>query len=115
MTCHRGDVVLVMFPDSNLRTTKRRPALVVQADQLGTDLAQLIVAMITSNLDRAGHASRVTLLAAGENAKRSGLLMDSVVMTDNLATVHYSEIDRVIGRLADLAEIDKALRTTLAL
>ena len=93
----------------------RRPALVVQADQLGTDLAQLIVAMITSNLDRAGHASRVTLLAAGENAKRSGLLMDSVVMTDKLATVHYSEIDRVIGRLADLAEIDKALRTTLAL
>ena len=93
MTCHRGDVVLVMFPDSNLRTTKRRPALVVQADQLGTDLAQLIVAMITSNLDRAGHASRVTLLAAGENAKRSCLLMDSVVMTDNLATVHYSEID----------------------
>ena len=115
MTCHRGDVVLVMFPDSNLRNTMRRPALVVQADQLGTDLAQLIVAMITSNLDRAGHASRVTLLAAGENAKRSGLLMDSVVMTDKLATVHYSEIDRVIGRLADLAEIDKALRTTLAL
>ena len=115
MNYRRGDIVLVLFPDSNLRTTKRRPALVVQADQLGTDLAQLIVAMITSNLDRAGHASRVTLLAAGENAKRSGLLMDSVVMTDKLATVHYSEIDRVIGRLADLAEIDKALRTTLAL
>lgn len=32
MRCKRGDVVLVLFPDSNLRTAKRRPALIVQAD-----------------------------------------------------------------------------------
>ena len=36
-------------------------------------------------------------------------------MTDNLATIHYSEIDRVIGTLAGLKEIDAALRTTLSL
>jgi hypothetical protein len=28
MPYKRGDVVLVLFPDSNLRTAKRRPALV---------------------------------------------------------------------------------------
>ncbi len=61
MNCRRGDIVLVLFPDSNLRTTKRRPALIVQA------------------------------------AKASGLLMDSVIMADNLATIHHAEIDRVIG------------------
>ena len=55
MNCRRGDVVLILFPDSNLRTSKRRPALVVQADRLGADLPQTIVAMITSNMDRAGH------------------------------------------------------------
>jgi mRNA interferase MazF len=44
-----GDVVLVLFPDSNLRTAKRRPVLVVQADNLTTGLAQTIVLMITSN------------------------------------------------------------------
>lgn len=38
MTHNRGDVVLVLFPDSNLRTAKRRPALVVQADHPGTGL-----------------------------------------------------------------------------
>ena len=38
MPYNRGDVVLVLFPDSNLRTAKRRPALVVQADNLGTRL-----------------------------------------------------------------------------
>jgi hypothetical protein len=41
--------------------------------------------------------------------------MDSVIMTDNLATIHYSEIDRVIGLLTRTNEIDAALRTTLAL
>ena len=115
MNCQRGDVVLVLFPNSDLRTSKRRPALVVQADRLGTGLPQTIVAMITSNMARTGHPSRVMVRAGSEAAKGSGLLMDSVVMTDNLATIHYSEIDRVIGTFAGLKEIDEALRTTLAL
>jgi mRNA-degrading endonuclease toxin of MazEF toxin-antitoxin module len=65
MNCRRGDVVLVLFPDSNLRTSKRRPALVVQSDQLGTELSQTIVAMITSNMARAGRLSTVTDAVAG--------------------------------------------------
>jgi mRNA interferase MazF len=115
MTCRRGDIVLVLFPDSNLRTSKRRPALVVQADQLDSGLPQTIVAMITSNLSRAGHPSRVVVHVAGVRANGSGLLMDSVIMTDNLATVRYSEIDRIIGTFAEMSGLDMALRTTLAL
>ena len=71
--------------------------------------------MITSNMVRAGHPSRVTVKVGSESAKGSGLLMDSVIMIDNLATLHNSEIDRVIGTLTELKEIDTALRTTLAL
>lgn len=113
--CRRGDVVLVLFPDSNLRTSKRRPALVVHADELGNELAQTIVAMITSNMTRAGHPSRIVVSGASENGKRAGLLMDSVIMTDNLATVHYSEIDRIIGNFPEKTDLDAALRATLAL
>jgi len=97
------------------RLTKRLPVLVVQADGLGADLPQTIVAMITSNMARAGHPSRVIVRVDSERAKGSGLLTDSVIMTDNLATIHYLEIDRVIGTFAGLKEIDSALRTTLAL
>jgi mRNA-degrading endonuclease toxin of MazEF toxin-antitoxin module len=57
----------------------------------------------------------VIVSAGSESAKGSGLLMDSVIMTDNLASVHYSEIDRAIGTFTGLEEIDAALRTTLAL
>jgi len=115
MNFHRGDIVLVLFPDSNLRTAKRRPALVVHADGLGTGLPQSIVAMITSNMSRAGHPSRVVVRVGTGGASGSGLLMNSVIMADNLATVHESEIDRVIGALTGLNEVDAALRATLGL
>lgn len=110
----RGDVVLVLFPHSNLRTATPRPALVVQADDLQTGLPQVIVAMITSRMFRANHPSRVTVLRSPSAGQQSGLLTDSVVMTDNLATIAEAAIDRVIGRLP-IANIDAALRHTLGL
>ena len=111
----RGDVVLVLFPDSNLRTAKRRPALVVQADNLQTGLAQTIVAMITSNLARAGHPARVPVSLNTTEGQRSGLKADSIIMTDNLATILQNEIDRVIGSWMAMDAVDAALRKTLGL
>lgn len=110
----RGDVILVLFPHSDLRTTKPRPALIVQANNLQTGLPQVIVVMITGRLFRAGHPSRVTILRSTPEGQQSGLLTDSVVMTDNLATIAESEIGQVIGTLP-MANIDIALRHTLKL
>lgn len=115
MSYRRGDIVLVLFPDSNLRTAKRRPALVVQANDLRTGLAQTVVAMISSNITRAGHPSRIAVAQNSPQGKQMGLLSDSVIMTDNLATVREVEIDRRIGHCADMDVIDSALRHTLAL
>ena len=111
MSFRRGDVVLVLFPDSNLRTSKRRPALVIQADGLDTSLPQMVVAMISSNMDRGGHPSRVVVRRGSESFGESGLLTDSVIMTDNLAAVHFSEIDRAIGVIRSMTQVDGALRT----
>ena len=110
----RGDVILSRFPDSNLRTAKLRPGLIVQADNLQTDLSQLVVAMITSNMSRAGHPSRVLILVSTPEGQQSGLIMDSVVMTDNLATIVESTIERVVGSIL-MEKIDAALRHTLNL
>ena len=113
MRLKRGDVVLVLFPDSNLVTAKRRPALVVQADDLKTGLSQSIVAMITSNLARAGHPSRVAVTQSSAEGRDMALRTDSVIMTDNLATVLETEIDRVIGHNSQMQPVDAALRHTL--
>jgi mRNA interferase MazF len=115
MPLERGDVVLVLFPESNLLRAKRRPALVVQADELKSGLSQTIVAMITSNLARAGHPSRVMVAQSSAEGREMGLRSDSVVMTDNLATILETEIDRVIGHRQQMQSVDVALRRTLAL
>jgi mRNA interferase MazF len=110
----RGDVLLVLFPNSDLRTAKTRPAVVVQADDLQTGLPQVIVAMITSKMFRVSHPSRVRVLVSSREGRQSGLLTDSVVMTDNLATITEVAVDRVIGSLPT-ADIDAALAHTLGL
>ncbi len=111
----RGNVVLLPFPNSNLQTAKLRPALIIQADELQTGLEQVVLAMISSNLSRANHKSRILIETKTERGKESGLLFDSVVMTDNLATVALSKITRVIGELKEMSEVNQALRDTLGL
>ena len=114
LRCKRGDTILVAFPNADLRSAKSRPALVIQADGLDTGLPQLIVAMITSNLARANHPSRITIQTSDTRGRSSGLLADSVVMTDNIATVTHKAVGRVIGHLA-MGDVDAALRRTLQL
>lgn len=115
MRYRRGDVVLVLFPHSDLLHVKRRPALVVQADNLDTGLDQLIIAMITTNLKRADHPSRYLIRLNTPEGRASGLLSDSVVMTDNLTTVFIQAIVDRLGHLPNMRPINEALRVTLGL
>ena len=111
----RGDVVLPWFPNSDLVTFKQRPALVVEADNLATGLPQVVVSMITSNLQRRGHPSRVFIPLNSPDAAAAGLRTDSIVMTDNLATILDKAVARKLGRLNDMDQVDAALRHTLGL
>lgn len=70
--------------------------------------------MITSQMFRANHPSRVTVLRPSPEGQQSGLLADSVVMTDNLATVIETAIYQIIGTLPT-AKVDVALQHTLGL
>ncbi len=114
MTYKRGDVILVRFPNSDLKTYKKRPALIVQGDGFSTGINQRIVALITSNPRRTG-PTRVTVKKADPVGKAMGLLTDSIVVTDNLATVLNREIDRVIGKCIAMEKVDQALKQTLGL
>lgn len=115
MPYKRGDIVLVLFPNSDLRSTKRRPALIVQADGLNTGLPQVIVAMITSNLSRAGHPSRILVSLTAASQQQTGLISDSVIVTDNLVTVVETEISHALGIWRDMTAVDDALRHTFGL
>jgi mRNA interferase MazF len=115
ISLERGDIVLVWFPNSDLKTFKRQPALVVQADTLNTGLPQVVLTMITSNLARRNHPSRVFIALQSSQAQGTGLRTDSVITADNLATVLHQAIAEKIGHLPELSEVNRALRATLGL
>ena len=86
----------------------------VQADGLPPGLPQIVIAMFTSNVVRRGH-SRVFIPLGSPAEKGSGLLTDSVIMADNLATALDKAVVRRLGQLADMKPVEAALRTALGL
>lgn len=106
--------MLVLYPHADLRTAKRRPALVVQSNDVATGLPQRIVAMITSNVGRTG-PTRVHVRRESPEGTVMGVLTDSAIVADNLATVLDREIDKRIGLCPIMPAVDQALRTVLGL
>jgi mRNA interferase MazF len=95
------------------RPAKRRPVLVVQADDYNqTSLATVIVAVMTSNLRLATMPGNAFL-----SAESTGLRRDSVVNVTALATVNKTDLVEYVGSIAGhlLQEVDRGLRRVLAL
>ena len=91
MTCKRGDIVLVGFLFADESGLKHRPALVLSSRVYHQNRQEIIVAAITSNVDR---------LRFGDHAlagwKEAGLLFPSLV-TGILRTVKSQMIHRRLG------------------
>jgi mRNA interferase MazF len=104
----KGEVLLIDFPFSEGGGSKVRPALSVQGNSVRSTMT--IVAQVTSNVARLGPPTRLFIDLAVETG--SGLLADSVVMCDNLYTVHNSRILRCLGSLSTtaMAQIDECLK-----
>jgi mRNA interferase MazF len=115
MSIRRGDVVLAWYPFASGKGAKRRPCLVVQNDSDNLKLANTIVAQITSNLVRSKDKSHLLIEVATPEGQHSGLLHDSVVSCNNLATIEQTLIAKVIGSLPMtlLQRINDCLRAAL--
>ncbi len=114
MSYKRGDVILVKFPNSDLITYKKRPGLVVQDETINTGLSQRLIVQITSKLKRTG-PSRLRVNQGSLEGQQMGLLSDSVIVADNIATVPDKAIDKVIGTCPVMANVETSLRPILGL
>ena len=72
---------------------------------------QRLEIMITSRVERSSYPSRVLVRLDSIEGQQSGLLSDSVVITDDLAPIAATEIGRRIGAIA-MTTVDNALRYT---
>jgi mRNA interferase MazF len=117
MKLSRGDFVLVRFPFASGSGSKVRPAVVVQSDLNNQRLSNVIVAAVTTTVHRSGEPTQLLIEVSTPVGRRSGLIHDSVVTCENLATLDQSLVLRRLGSLpsAAMAELDSCLRAALGL
>jgi mRNA-degrading endonuclease toxin of MazEF toxin-antitoxin module len=105
----RGDVVLVEFAFSQGGGSKKRPALVISGDAYHHSRHEIILAAITSNVER-------VLVGDTELAdwKDAGLLFPSVV-TGIVRTIKNDMVAKIYGRLsaADFRHAEQNLRKAM--
>lgn len=110
-TCKRGDIVLVSFVFADEKGVKKRPALVLNSDEYQSGRQEVIVAAITSNVDR--------ILVGDYKIKdweACDLPMPSVV-TGIVRTIKQNMIVRRLGTLPspERKSFDKHLKSSLSL
>ena len=118
MNLRRGDVVLADLPFSDRSGVKKRPALVVQCNRNNQRLDDVILAMITSVVQRTTTEPTQWLIdPATPEGQPSGLLHPSAVKCEHLITLHRQFVSRVIGQLPSniMEEIDRCLKESLGL
>ena len=98
----KGKIVLIPFPFTDLKTLKRRPALVI----LERDY-DVIVAFISSNIPNSLGKYTIYINKTHPEFKLTGLKVNSIIYLDKLATIKK---DLIIG---EIGEIGTLLRTEI--
>lgn len=106
----RGDVVLVPFPYSSLRTSKVRPAVIVSSPAFMESTGDVIVAMVTSQRREGSTDFRV-------RDWKLALLQHPSWIRSRLMTLSPALIRYQIGSLSprDLSGMDTVLKRALGI
>ncbi len=105
----RGDVVIVVAAGD---LGKPRPAVVVQADELGAATTSVIVCPLSSTTHASGWLRPII-----EPSSANGLRAKSQIMTDKITALRRDRVRDVVGRLESdqLDRLDRALLLVLGL
>ncbi len=108
-------VVLARFPFTDLKASKRRPAVVVS--QEGGVRDDVIVAFITSVIPDELSDTDFMMHSGLDDFKDSGLTRPSVIKADKIATLNSSVLSGELGHLSKgaMKEIDRCLKKALGL
>jgi len=93
-TFKKWDIILVPFPFTNLKSVKKRPALVISPEEYNQG-PDLIIMFITSNLSSFGRPGDHKIV----EWNKSGLPKPSMVRM-KFATIEKSIIQKKLGQMA---------------
>jgi mRNA interferase MazF len=105
----RGDIAVVVAPGD---LGKPRPAVIVQADDLGHDTTTVLVCPLSSEVAPTGGLRPIVEPTIG-----NGLRVRSQIMTDKTTALRRDRVRRVLGRLdrSTQDQLDRALLIVLGL
>jgi len=95
MDCKPGDVVFVPFPYSDLKTTKKRPVLVLTTPDRHDDFVGLAI----TSVETSEHAVRIE----NRDLLRGSLPKTSWVRLDKIFTLSQGGIIKILGALTSVA------------
>lgn len=113
MSMTQFDIVLVPFPFTDLRSTKKRPALIIQSFQVKGMPQLYLIAMMTSLMSSNSLPGDIEV----KNYSEAGLPKPTLIRLSKLVTVESSLIIKKIGALpdGDQKRVKKELKTILNL
>ncbi|MCJ7634330.1 type II toxin-antitoxin system PemK/MazF family toxin [Candidatus Bathyarchaeota archaeon] len=97
--CNTGDIILILFPFTNLGQKKQRPALVISSAWYNHIRADLIVLPISSRVPDV--PQRDDYVLSDDDKHCCGLLKDSVVKLGKVMTLHKGLVLHVLGKLPE--------------
>lgn len=112
MTLHRGDIILVPYPYTDLKATKTRPAVVISSDGYHKEQPDLVLAALTTNVLAATDSLDYKLQDWATSGLRFPTAFKPVIVTldPNLVVYHIGDLSS-----RDLTEINVRLRLALDL
>jgi mRNA interferase MazF len=105
-----GDVVLVSFPFTNLKATKKRPAVIISSQSYQQERPDVILMAITSQIRNPLSFGEYQL----EGWQEAGLLKPSL-LKPLIATLEQNQIVKVMGQLSstDRNGLETTIQTIL--
>lgn len=94
MIYKKWDIILVSFPFTNLKSSKKRPALVISPDRYNRK-EDLIIAFITSQVDRVFKIGDYHI----QEWRQSRLPKPSMIRM-KIATIEKSIVEKKLGQLS---------------
>ena len=97
----QGDIVLIKFPFTDLKSTKVRPAMVLSTENFNKHSRDAVFVMITSGTENT-RKEDVLLKEGDKEFKLTGLKKESVVRTPKIYCLSKSLAKRKLGNLGPL-------------
>ena len=103
---NQGDIIFVTFPFSDLKSVKKRPALIISNDNYNNQSADIIVMAITSSLTAKNHFIEIdnTDLKQGVIPRKSYIRVDKIFsLNKSLVLGKFSIVsDEIINKTTEM-------------